>query len=68
MCGGQISDYDYLVSKDRFDIDEYDFSERVGMILDDDAVNPPPDKLKEAREQALSELSNELHLPPLPDN
>lgn len=38
---------------------EYDFAERVGMILDDDAIKPSPEKLEAARWQAARELRDE---------
>lgn len=53
MAGAQLTDADYLDSIGRHDVDEYAFSERVGLILDNEADNPTPEKLSEARRISL---------------
>lgn len=52
MSGAGMTDDDWLRMRG-VDVDIYEFSERVGIILGDDAVNPAPEKLEHARLLAL---------------
>ena len=55
MAGQSTSDDDWLIDQN-IDLDFYAFSERVGLILEDNALNPTPKQLQAARTQALMEL------------
>jgi len=57
MSGGGITDDDWLRMHDVDDVDIYDFSERVGLILDDAAENPTPAQLNHARRLALEGIT-----------
>ena len=59
MGGGDITDDDWLRMHDIDDVDIYDFSERVGIILEDAAANPTPAQLNRARRLALEGFTGE---------
>lgn len=59
MSGGGITDDDWLRMHDIDDVDIYDFSERVSIILEDAAANPTPAQLNHARRLALEGFTGE---------